>query len=74
MSLYIRKVSDVRFNCDLRQWEIYCQGEGLEDIEASWERFKSIATDAPTVAKNFVKEVEDPEVKEGLMKELKELS
>ena len=74
VSLKIRKVSDVRFNCDLRQWEIYCQWEGLEDIEASWERFKSIATDAPTVAKNFVKEVEDPVVKEGLMKELKELS
>ena len=73
VSLKIREISDVRYDRSLRQWEICCLWEGLEDIESSWERFKSIATDAPAVAKKFAKDVKDQRIKEGLLQELEEL-
>jgi hypothetical protein len=73
VSLKIREISDVRYDRSLRQWEICCLWEGLEDIESSWEWFKSIATDAPAVAKKFAKDVKDPTIKEGLLQELEEL-
>ncbi|KDO23284.1 hypothetical protein SPRG_11598 [Saprolegnia parasitica CBS 223.65] len=71
--LKIREIKAVRLNQSARRWEILCLWEGLEDIEASWELFTSIATDAPAVARQFAEQVTDARARDGLADELRQL-
>ncbi|EQC40737.1 hypothetical protein SDRG_01809 [Saprolegnia diclina VS20] len=72
--LKIREIKAVRLNQSARAWEILCLWEGLEDIEASWELFSSIATDAPAVARQFAEQVADPRARDEELKQLEERS
>ncbi|OQR83712.1 hypothetical protein ACHHYP_14375 [Achlya hypogyna] len=47
IELCIRDIRGVRYNRSDKLWEIECLWEGLEDQEASWEKFTSIARTLP---------------------------
>lgn len=70
--LKIRQVQEARYNKNSKLWEVLCLWEGLEDIEASWERFNSIASEAPAVATAFVDSMPKGSAKTALQQVLRD--
>ncbi|OQR82260.1 hypothetical protein ACHHYP_16315 [Achlya hypogyna] len=69
IELCIRDIRGVRYNRSDKLWEIECLWEGHEGQEASWEKFTSIATDAPAVARKFVEQVAGRKTQKSLLDE-----
>ncbi|KAH9122784.1 hypothetical protein AeMF1_006055 [Aphanomyces euteiches] len=68
--LKIRRISDARLNPQVGRWEVLCFWEGLEDAEASWEKFETIAREACIMAERFIETLDDSQIKSGLLEEL----
>ncbi|KAF0684378.1 Aste57867_23613 [Aphanomyces stellatus] len=70
MMVRIREIAEIKYDSQTKEWIVYVFWAGLEDIEATWERLRDIARDAPDAAKKFISSLQDRAVRKQVEKDI----